>query len=153
MPHQDANLVQLMSTLRHTGVLLNGIAIDLSPIRTPGSFVLPPDIRKEISLSTQHLLNFQFTVQCLSQRAGLNHTHGGDLNDFLSACLDTSGLQDVRLSTICYSGADSAEAIDLGKVMWSRSREKLTRVVLGGSSVVDLFQLTAFLDALPESMT
>jgi hypothetical protein len=145
-------LIHLVNTLRHTGVLLNGIAIDLSPISTPGSLVLSPDLRKELSFSTQHLMNFQFTVHCRTQRAGLIHTRGGDLNDFLSACLDTSNLQNVRLCTLCDTGADSAEKINVFKVMGSRPRKKLTRLILEGTSV-DLSELTVFLNALPESMT
>lgn len=142
-----------MCTLQHTGVSLNGIAIHLSPIRDPGSLVLSPDIRKQLSLSTQHLINFQFTVPYRFQRATSNYTLGNDLNDFLSACLDTSSLQDVRISTGCYPSLFSAGVMKLGKVMGSRPREKLTRIFLDGPSVVDLSQLTDFLNALPGSMT
>ncbi|KAH6613518.1 hypothetical protein F5144DRAFT_587912 [Chaetomium tenue] len=140
-------LVQLMSALGRTHVFLNRISISLCPIKTPGSLALSPRIRKELSLATQQLTDFKFIL--LYEPRSYQMTWA-DLNEFLSTCLDTSSLQYIELLT--RSSERLAKAIDIGKALGSRPREKLTHVIIEGSSV-HLSELIAFLDALPESIT
>ncbi|KAK3297800.1 uncharacterized protein B0H64DRAFT_458342 [Chaetomium fimeti] len=129
------------------GIVLSGICIDLRATGIPGSLVLAPEIRTELSLSMQQVKVFKFLFHSWDP---LEREEASDLNEFLFTCLDTSSLQHVKLTI--QAGDKSSSAIEVGKVMGSRARDKLTRVSLNGPSVY-LSKLIVFLDALPESMT
>ncbi|KAH6613517.1 hypothetical protein F5144DRAFT_596792 [Chaetomium tenue] len=121
--------VDLIINLRHMGILLNGISINLGNTGGPGSLVLDPDVWKELSLCMQDLRVFDFSLGIIGR-----DPKAGDLNELLFACLDTSSLQSVSVLDSLRDTDDLEPAIDLGKIMGSRPRKNLTRVSFSGLS-------------------
>ncbi|EAQ86788.1 predicted protein [Chaetomium globosum CBS 148.51] len=134
-------LIDLVIKLRHKGVLLNGISVSLGNIGGPGSLVLAPDIRNQLSLCMQELRVFDFALGRIGR-----DPKAGNLNELLFACLDTCSLQSVNVLDNLRD-TDGLEPIDLGKIMGSRSRKNLTRVGFSGLST-DLSKLIVVLKAL-----
>ncbi|KAK4154570.1 hypothetical protein C8A00DRAFT_42643 [Chaetomidium leptoderma] len=135
-------VVNVIDAARSAGALLNRIDITLSTVGYPGALVPAPDIRQEFSSGMQQLKEFKFSC-----KDSLNEQDVEDLNEFLSACLDTSSLQ--KLSLDMRGEGDETARIDVGRVMGSKSRKELTDIFLG-QIAIDLSMLVRLLERLPE---
>ncbi|KAK3938127.1 hypothetical protein QBC46DRAFT_390838 [Diplogelasinospora grovesii] len=137
-------IINVTDAVRSAGALLNSIDINLSTVGYFGDLVPAPDIRREFSFGMQQLKEFAFTCD-----DSPNEQDADDLHEFLSACLDTPCLQQLRLDM--RRGEAEAARIDMGQIMGSKSRHKLTYIFLGRVAM-DLSKLVLFLERLPQSM-
>ncbi|RYP53946.1 hypothetical protein DL768_001168 [Monosporascus sp. mg162] len=138
-------IVNVTDAVRSAGALLNSVNIKLSTLGYPGGLVPAPDIRREFSSGMQQLREFAFECE-----DSPNEQDACDLNEFLSACLDTPSLQ--KLSLDMRGSEAEAARIDVGQIMGSKSRHKLTDIFLGYVAM-DLSKLVLFLERLPQSMS
>ncbi|RYP57085.1 hypothetical protein DL769_009707 [Monosporascus sp. CRB-8-3] len=138
-------IVNVIDAVRSAGALLNSIDIKLSTLGYPRGLVPAPDIRREFSSGMQQLK--EFVCECEDR---LNEQDAGDLSEFLSACLDTPSLQKLSLD-MRGSGVERTR-IDVGQIMGSKSRHKLTDIFLRHVAM-DLSKLVLFLERLPQSMS
>ncbi|EDN07297.1 hypothetical protein I7I51_03437 [Histoplasma capsulatum] len=137
-------IVNVIDSVRRAGTLLDNIDIKLSTLGYPGSLALAPDIRREFSSRMQQLKEFAFSFE-----GNLTEQDADDLSKFLSAFLDTSSLQNLRL----HMRGEEAEAarIDVGQIIGSKSRHKLIDISFD-QVAMDLPRLLRFLERLPQSI-
>lgn len=138
-------IVNVIDAVRSAGALLNSIDLKLSSLGYPGGLVPAPDIRRVFSSGVRQLKEFTFMYE-----GSPNEQDADDINEFLSACLDTSSLQ--KLSLDMRTGEAEAARIDVGQIMGSKSRHKLTDIFLGRVAM-DLSKLVLFLERLPQPMS
>ncbi len=138
----DYQLVpQLMDAVEGAGVLLDAVEVDLSTVGLPGSLVPAP---QQLSSGMPHPRRFSFTCD---GKTGVQAT--ADVEQFLSACLDTPSLQ--KLTLDLKDDETSTPRIDLAKAMGSRARPELVSIRMR-HVMVDLADLVRLLDVLPEEM-
>ncbi|RYP10690.1 hypothetical protein DL764_000480 [Monosporascus ibericus] len=138
-------IARMPDAVRRAGALLNSIDVKLSTLGCPRSLVPAPDIRRDFSSGMQQLKEFVFKY-----KGSHNEQDAGDLNEFLSACLDTPSLQ--KLSLDMRGEEAETTRIDVGQIMGSKTRHKLTDIFLGYVAM-DLSWLVLLLDRLPQSMS
>ena len=143
-PPSYHSIVDVIDAVRGAGILLNSIDIKLSTLGWPGELAPYPDKRLEFSSGMRHLRKFAFTYE-----GSPDDQDAEELNEFLSACLDTSSLQ--QLSLDMRSGPPTQARIDVGMIMGSRPRPELTDIFLG-QVAVHFSGLQRLLDRLPHSM-
>jgi hypothetical protein len=139
-------LAELLKTLGQTGVFLSSMVIDLATKGVPGSLVLAPDMRKEVSLGMQRLKNLEVVLRSWVAN---EDPDAGDLTEFVSAFLDIDSLQKVVLAA---SDWDWNHSINIGKAMGSRSRENLNYVSLEGTPI-HLSELIGLLGSMSERIS
>jgi hypothetical protein len=139
-------LAELLKTFGQTGVFLSSMVVDLATKGGPGSLVLAPDMRKEVSLGMQQLKNLEVVLRSWVAN---EDPDAGDLTEFVSAILDTASLQKVVLAA---NDWDWNHAINIGKAMGSRSRENLNYVSLQGTPI-HLSELIGLLGSMSEQIS
>ncbi|KXX76214.1 hypothetical protein MMYC01_205528 [Madurella mycetomatis] len=134
-----------VGAIRSAGVLLSSVDINLSVPGYPGSLVPAPDIRQLFSSGMQQLEEFAF--ECADNA---NEEETDEINNFLSACLDSPSLQTLSLGL----GDSETEVakMNLGHIMGSKPRYKLTDITLR-QVAMDLAELVLFLKLLPQPMS
>jgi hypothetical protein len=138
-------IINVIEAVRNAGAFLSSIDIKLSTLGYPRGLVPATDIRREFSSGMQQLKAFSFRCD-----DSANEQDVGDLNEFLSACLDTASLQ--KLSLDMRGSEVESSRIDVGQIMGSKSRHKLTDIFFGYVAV-DLSKLVLLLERLPQSMS
>ncbi|RYP11877.1 hypothetical protein DL767_011280 [Monosporascus sp. MG133] len=137
-------IFNVTNAVQRAGALLNSIDVKLSTLGYPRGLVPAPDIRREFSSGMQQLKEFAFEYE-----GSHSEQDAGDLNEFLSACLDTPSLQ--KLSLDMRGSEAETTRIDVGQIMGSKSRHKLTDIFLRYVAM-DLSKLVLFLERLPQSV-
>jgi hypothetical protein len=138
-------VVDVIDAVRSAGALLHSIDINLSTLGCRGGLVSAPDLRQEFASGLQQLKKFAFTCE-----DGPNEEYADPFNEFLSACLDTSSLRNLRLDMRYGENARTAR-IDVGRILGSKLRHNLTDIFLGRVAI-DLSKLVVVLKRLPEPM-
>ncbi|ATY65018.1 hypothetical protein A9K55_003843 [Cordyceps militaris] len=137
-------IINVIEAVRNAGTLLSSIDIKLSTLACPTGLVPAPDIRREFSSGMQQLEAFSFKYS-----GNANDQDVSDLHEFLSTCLDTASLQ--RLTLDMKGSEVESPRIDVGQIMGSMSRHKLTNILLHYVAV-EVSKLKLLLERLPQSM-
>ncbi|EGX93591.1 hypothetical protein CCM_04966 [Cordyceps militaris CM01] len=137
-------IINVIEAVRNAGTLLSSLDIQLSTLACPTGLVPAPDIRREFSSGMQQLEAFSFKYS-----GNADDQDVSDLHEFLSTCLDTASLQ--RLTLDMRGSEAESPTIDLGQIMGSMSRHKLTHIFLRYVAV-DVSKLKLLLERLPPSM-
>ena len=136
-----------IDAIRGANTWLNSIRIKLLMAGRSGSLVPSTDIRSGFSSGMQCLEEFDFEYDNY-----LDELDADDLDEFLSACLDTSSLQKLCLRVFCGDDEETEPTrIDVGRILGSRARDKLRHVNLSHVGV-DYSGMVRLLDRLPQSM-
>ncbi len=138
-------IINVFDAVRKAGAHLTGIDIEVSKLRFRGALALDtPEIRQLFSYGMQQLEEFMF------RRGDDVGTEAlGQFYEFLSLCLNTASLQ--KLHLYMRRTEITSPRIELGRILGTRHRPKLTEVVLVCGSV-HLPELVLFLQQLPEPM-
>ncbi|KEZ43889.1 hypothetical protein SAPIO_CDS4063 [Scedosporium apiospermum] len=138
-------IAKIVDAVRCAGVSLKTIKIELSDLGCPGSLMPSPDIRREFSSGLQQLAEFKF--ECDSP----DEQDAEGLNDALSVYVDTPSLQKLSLDMRSYDAGEPGR-IDIGQIMGSRSRDRLTDISFAYAAM-DFSRMVQFLNRLPQSTT
>jgi len=139
-------IAKIVDAVRCAGVSLKTIKIELSYLGCPGSLMPSPDIRREFSSGLQQLAEFKF--EC---RDSPDEQDAEGLNDALSVYVDTPSLQKLSLD-MRSDDAGEPGRIDIGQIMGSRSRDRLTDISFAYAAM-DFSRMVQFLNRLPQSTT
>lgn len=137
-------IISSIEAIGNAGAWLKSIDMSLSSMGDSEGLLMSPDRRRDFSSGIRQLTDFSFRLEGAAQE-----DQEDAVGELLSACLDTASLKKLRLDM---RGSEDGALVDVGHVLGSRARPKLTHIFLAEVGI-QLASLRKFLKALPETIS